>query len=442
MSLSISTAEAVKQDVARDTRHDWRPGVGGVALRRFPYPYRAALAIASDIDETKDVDEFLAIQRFLNTTQETSMGRGLGLEIDNSFYFYDDENEFSYFNHDERTQRVIVELIQAGYIDCLHTYGDSTGSRDDVLRALDELNRNDCRLDVWVNHYGSRNNFCRKFEYFFGPCEGDDTRSDIYHADVTLSYGIRFAWVGAYTRKVGQSPGGTCRLTSAADWRHPIVSSLNMLKEERKHILGRWEDERFVLYSQNALTQPLTLGDGGRVHEFIRYCNHPVSVAVGGTSRGLAYLISNRVLRHLKRSQGTLIAYAHLGKNSDCDQPVAVETQAALRALECEYRDGAIYVTTTSRLLNYHRAWQYLDWTWQSDGRQTRIHIHRIADPLFPQHEPTAADLGGLTFYVPRADTTEIFAGALRIQNLRRNPADDTGSQSVSIAVAPLQFPL
>ena len=38
---------------------------GQVSLRRFPYPYKAAMAICSDIDETKTTEEFLEIQPIL-----------------------------------------------------------------------------------------------------------------------------------------------------------------------------------------------------------------------------------------------------------------------------------------------------------------------------------------------------------------------------------------
>ncbi|MCJ7646751.1 hypothetical protein MUO65_07650, partial [bacterium] len=39
----------------------------GVALRKFPYPYKAVMTISSDIDGTTTKEEFLEIQRFLNT---------------------------------------------------------------------------------------------------------------------------------------------------------------------------------------------------------------------------------------------------------------------------------------------------------------------------------------------------------------------------------------
>ncbi|NLX13830.1 MAG: hypothetical protein GXY44_09295 [Phycisphaerales bacterium] len=57
-----------------------------VQLRRFPYPYQAMLAICSDLDETPDRQTYWEIMRFLNTTETTSMGPGVGLEVGNSIY--------------------------------------------------------------------------------------------------------------------------------------------------------------------------------------------------------------------------------------------------------------------------------------------------------------------------------------------------------------------
>ena len=58
-----------------------------IQLRPFPYPYRAMLVICSDLDETPDRNVYWQIMRFLNTTEMTAMGPGVGLEVGNSIYF-------------------------------------------------------------------------------------------------------------------------------------------------------------------------------------------------------------------------------------------------------------------------------------------------------------------------------------------------------------------
>src|SRR3989442_15153159 len=88
---------------------------------RFPYPYQAALAICSDLDETPDAETYFELMRFLNTTEDTSMGPGVGLEVGNSIYFDMPPGHFSYWNTDEKNREKIRALIKSGHIDCLHS---------------------------------------------------------------------------------------------------------------------------------------------------------------------------------------------------------------------------------------------------------------------------------------------------------------------------------
>lgn len=413
-----------------------------VTQRRFPYPYRAALTICSDIDETQSVDEFLAIQKFLNTTGPTEMGSGVGLDIGNSFYFYDDDREFSWFTHDDSARQVIIDMIHAGYIDSLHSFGDAVNGPDSINRALDALNDADCKLDVWINHYGSPSNISRHFEYLLGPCQGAVPDTPFYHTDRTLDYGIRFASVGATTRVIGQSHGETRGdLRTIFDRRVPVRAALNMAKELRKQVLGRRGDTRFATHGANRVTNVLTLEDGRRVHEVLRYCNHDIDIPHGATSRGLAYAISPRALERLKAVEGFSVVYTHLGKNSDTTQPIAPETQSALRNLAREYRAGNIFVTTTSRLLNYYTAFENLAWSQQVVNDRTHIVIEGIDDPIRGLLPATHAALQGLTFYVPDGDSADIFLAGERFDQVQRNPADHTGQPSVTIPIIPLTFP-
>lgn len=411
-------------------------------LRRFPYPYRAALTICSDIDETRSVEEFLEIQRFLNTTEETSMGEGVGLDIGNSFYFYDDEREFSWFTHDDRARVVIIDMIHAGYIDSLHSFGDAVTSRDEIDRALDALNDADCHLDVWINHYGSRSNISRHFEYLLGPCEGAVPGSPVYHTDRSLDYGIRFASVGATTRVIGQMHGEKRgRFSTIYDGEIPIRSTLNIAKEVRKLALGWRGDPRFATHATNRVTSVLELEDGRKVHEVLRYCNHNIDIPHGATSAGLAYAIAPHALDQLKAVEGFAVVYTHLSKNDDCEGVICADTRKALHNLAVEHEAGNIYVTTTSRLLNYYTMSENLAWSSRADNGVTRIVIDGINDPILGTLAPAQRLLQGLTFYVPDAQTAEVFFGEDRFDHLQRNPEDHTGRASVTIPVIPLEFP-
>ena len=69
-----------------------------VQLRPLPYPYRAMLAICSDLDETPDRQVYWEIMRFLNTRENTAIGPGVGLEVGNSIYFVERANQTRYDN--------------------------------------------------------------------------------------------------------------------------------------------------------------------------------------------------------------------------------------------------------------------------------------------------------------------------------------------------------
>jgi len=106
-----------------------------VRLRSLPYPYRAMLAICSDLDETPDRRTYWEIMRFLNTTLPTPIGRGVGLEVGNSIYFDMPADQFAYWTTDDAGRDMIRSLIRTGHIDCLHSYGDLAGTRKDAIRA-------------------------------------------------------------------------------------------------------------------------------------------------------------------------------------------------------------------------------------------------------------------------------------------------------------------
>ncbi|MFQ5494518.1 MAG: hypothetical protein ACE5EX_03975 [Phycisphaerae bacterium] len=106
------------------------------ALRPYPYPYRAMLAICSDLDETPNRDVYWKIMRFLNGSPS-----GLGLEVGNTIYFDMPPDQFSYWGTDDAGREMVRNLIHSGHIDCLHSFGDLATTRAHAQRALEELAR-------------------------------------------------------------------------------------------------------------------------------------------------------------------------------------------------------------------------------------------------------------------------------------------------------------
>ncbi len=163
-----------------------RQGEVVVKVLRLPHPYRAMLAICSDLDETPDRRTYWEIARFLNTTDDTRMGPGAGLEVGNSIYFDMPPDQFAYWNTDDAGRDMVRTLIRSGHIDCLHSYGDLATTRAHAGRALDELAGHDCRLPVWVDHSKAVTNFGA--DIMLG--QGDLPASPAYHADLTLAHGV------------------------------------------------------------------------------------------------------------------------------------------------------------------------------------------------------------------------------------------------------------
>ena len=277
----------------------------------------------------------------------------------------------------------------------------------------------------------------------FKYCQGDDPEAEAYHADVTLQYGIRFAWVGAMTRMTGQGvvPSMTT-LATVLDMHSPFRTGLNVLKEVRKRVLGKLADPRFLLHSSNQLTRPYRLRDGQSVHEFCRYCHHPNGVPYGGSAQGLPYLISASHLDQLKAQQGYMIVYTHFGQHGDSQHLISQDTRRALSHLEQEYRSEQIYVTTTAKLLNYYQRWNDLSWSAQETDGQIWIDIGSIDDPIFGKSIPTVEELQGITFYIPNDREVRIRIDGKEVaRGLRRNRPDYMGRESVMFPLIPLVFP-
>jgi len=430
--LAFASIYLIKIHNINGSYHQGYNTKGAIALRGFPYPYKAAMSICSDIDGTTTVDEFLEIHKFLNSKEMTSMGRGIGLEIGDSFMMYAPPGcAFSYHSDDPANAQIIEKFIKDGYIDFMHSYGEKADfTREDAIRAIEELSKRQCKVDVWVDHARTIDNLGD--DETFGL--GDHPDSIAYHSDITLNYGIKFVWLGRITTVIGQSVPITLKtFSSIYDPSHSFGSLVNMGKEFTKNVLAVFGNKKYAMHKSYDLMRITTLDDGQKVYEFLRFDNHWEGVARGATSKRLAYVISDRTLERLKEVGGYMVVYTHLGKNSDCSQVIAKETQIALRNLAGEYEKGNIYVTTTSKLLNYYLSHKYLDWSYESSGDETVITISSVKDPVFGTFVPIPQDLHGITFYVPDKYKARIYVTGKEIINLQRNPPDYSGRESITI---------
>jgi hypothetical protein len=402
--------------------------------RRFPYPYRAMLAICSDLDETPDGETYFELHHFLNTRENTRMGPGVGLEVGNTISFDMPVGNFCYAAASEGERARIRALIESGHIDCLHSYGDFATTRDHVKRALDELRKCRRSLEVWLDHAVAPTNFGADIMRGAGDLPGDVA----YHADLTCAYGVQYVWRGRVTSVIGQY----CQrsLGGLFEPRHPVASTLTIAKEVAKGHLARRGDVKYAMHAKNDLLREVQLRDGRTVREFLRCNPFWGGVEKSETGYGIADVLTERFLDRLVAREGFAVVYTHLGKLRSRDELFPAATRAAFRRLAHRFDRGEILVTTTRRLLGYRRASHELrlDQSEACGGQTVRIeHTELESGPC-----PIATDdCQGLTWYITDEDPPAVRIGDRVITDLRRNPPDETGRKSVSVPWTRLEFP-
>ncbi len=368
-----------------------------VAIRRFPSPYRAILAVCSDLDETPDARVYLEIARFLNTQEVTAMGEGVGLEVGNSIYFDMPPGQFSYWGTDDQGREMVRALMRSGHIDVIHSWGDLACERRHAERNLSELEKHRCRLEVWIDHSKAPSNF--------GPDimvgQGDLPGAAAYHADLTLTYGVRYVWRGRTTGLTGQD--APIRPRSFAPMLRrgkAVVSTRTVLKEAAKVALGLLGSPRWSLYGANRVCRPCTLRDGNLAWEFLRTNPSWGGPGASATASGIADVLTPGMLDCLVASGGAAILYTHLGKVVAPATPLGTGTVGAFRHLARLRDSGTILVTTTQRLLRYVTVRDHIHCRSAVVGGKTVVTFDAIEDPIAGRRLPSAADLHGLTFGV------------------------------------------
>jgi len=396
------------------------------SLRRMPYPFRAMLAICSDLDETPDADVYFEIARYLNTSQMTRIGRGLGLEVGNTIYFDMPAGQFSYWNTNDRVRQMVHTLIHSGHIDCLHSYGDLATKRSHAERALNELERYGSRIEAWVDHAIAPTNFGADIMHGFGDVPGHEA----YHADLTCSYGVKYVWRGRITSVIGQDSARSLR--GIWERRHITASTRTIAKEYAKSLCARSGSAKYAMHAPNEVLRESSLRDGWKVYEFLRSNPYAGGVENGATAGGLADVLSPRMLKTLVAREGRCILYTHLGKIRDRQQLFAENTREALQLLASYFEQSAILVGTTRRMLGYCRAIRAVR-NWVETSNDDHV-IHVDSCGL------SEADCDGLTFYTDDPRRWRIMLNGNEVA-VRRNPPDQTGWSSISIPWRKLEFP-
>ncbi|MCK4410273.1 MAG: hypothetical protein KAW67_09310, partial [Candidatus Eisenbacteria sp.] len=370
---------------------------------------------------------------FLNTTDETAMGPGLGLETGYGFWLYDACGgcDFTVFkgvsSQRSSNAQLIEDLIESGHLDFIHGYGDfSEGGfeRRHAEEALEYLAARNLQLQVWVNHGGDRNT---QQIGRLPQQRGDNRNAKEYHTDLLLAHGIKFAERFEIIHTVGQD--APCNLSDRLKQAGELLLYAVRTREWRARSLF-----------SNRLLGILRLDDGQAVYSFRRFTGKRRGLRRAG-SEELPELISRSVLDELQAKGGYAIIYTHLWRNRERPDVLPQEAQDALRLLADRQRRGKIYVTTTKKLLTYNLVHNHLAWEADSTGSELAIRIGGVTEPLGGLRMPALEELQGVTFYTPRPEATRLYLQDREIDSAVANPPDHTGLKSISIPLTRQLFP-
>lgn len=395
-----------------------------VALRAIPAPFRAMLAICSDLDETPDHETYLQISRFLNTGEKTRIGRGVELEVGNTMYFDMAPGEFSFWNTSESNREQLLSLMRSGHIDCIHSFGDSASRREHAVRALDTLSSAGCTLRVWIDHATAPTNFGADIM----QGQGDEPGAAAYHADLTVAHGVDYVWRGRVTSIIGQ--GVQRHLRGVLDWRHPAKSLLAAAKEAAKGLSGRQPGSRYTPHARNDILWPVELRDGQSVFEFLRCDPHPHGISVGDRGDRIHEVLSDRMLDALVDREATSILYTHLGKTDGHGTILPLQSIEAFRRLARRQDEGDVLIATTARVLDYHRVLRDLEWHARSK-EVLEIHLSTNGFPC-----------DGISFDIRPGSRVRVFADGIEREDALISALPDQSGVTVQMPWSALSYPL
>jgi len=404
----------------------------GIQLRKFPFPFQCALAISSDIDNAASQETFTEIMEYFNTESDTVFGRGLGLEVGNSFWFFSNSNrpQLSYFDGltmDETSFAPIIRnMWQSGHIDTLHSWGnfDLGGfTRSIAQMALKELQKYHATIPVWVNHgIGLNHQKVGNYPNMFG----DDPSHKAYHLDLAIKAGCEFFWTGKVTHVIGQESEMTFSVQSK------LLIQWLMKRTRYRHVVDPIYDDG------NQLFFPIQFRDQTRFWEFIRFMNSWGKEQVLDI-HDLATQLSPSILNQLIKNRGFMILYTHFNEHVNMNGLPAILTKN-LSYLKKKNIEGDIFIATSSRLLKYKELHDYLNFKVDSSDGMINIYIDSTLETPIGSKSLARDQLCGLTFYVDHPPSTRIWFQKKKIE-IEKNPKDESGKLSVMIPWEKLSYP-
>lgn len=400
---------------------------GNVFVRSIPYPYQAMMSICSDLDETPTKAVYLESSRYLNTSENTIMGRGVNLEVGNTIYFDMPKGQFSYWNTDDVGRKSVRELIRSGHIDCIHSFGDLAVNRAQAVLALDELVKHDCFIKVWIDHAIAPTNLDGDIMRGYGDLPGNKA----YHADVTLKYGINYVWKGRVTSVIGQSVPR--RLNGIWNTAQPMSSFKTLIKEYVKGINLPLVFKKYDMHGLNRIMKKSVLRNGSKVWEFMRCNPHWGGISSCETAEGIAEVLNEKYLETLVSKKGKSILYTHLGKINAEKEPFDRNTRNAFELLSKYSNKKKVLVATTRRLLDYEALIESIEIDFFEKNNLIEIVIRNVSGEQ---------QLDGLSLYVSGEKTIKLIMNDRELTGFEVLNSDIVGKKILVFPWKKLVYPI
>lgn len=331
-------------------------------ILKYPYPYKAALSIANDID-FMPFDTFLALHDFFARDRVSG---GLELEFTDSMFFFNNgkpSTQLSYFNgvsfEESRAAPALRELVRCGYIDTIHGYGcfnQGSFSRTYVERLLEELEKHDLAFSVWSNHgsFGNIQNIGGRDGSFHYHQQGDVYESNYYHRDLLERMGVRYYCLcSSWTHHFASSPN--CKPVSAR-WQQ--FGPFRLSWPWRKRGAGmmplnpNWKPSAPVLYS-------VVAADGAILQGFRRFWGTDVQPAPDLGS--IARQVTDQNLNDLIQHGGVCILYQHFATLERVPKrrillpslDMSDASRLTLETISRLHHEGEVWFTGLTRLLDF-----------------------------------------------------------------------------------------
>lgn len=433
--------------------HPRRP-ISGVLLRRYPFPFRAAVTISNDTDRMR-IDAFDDLHDYVNGVDDTPYGPGLGLEMSDSFWLWSERRCLALFHATPFDQKVdfspdadrIVALAQSGILDMLHGFGEWQSNRaltrDDISRGLELLQRHGITPQIWVNHGGGPK-MTHQIEGRWAVGHfGDDPDHEAYCYDLLRESGFLYFSHGilAEERRFGEHR--VYRSQEDMDIDLAGYDFQRLLQRNDRNRGGQISafgdvsglDERPIRRKLfNKVLIPDVARDGTPIMFFKRFrgLDRP-------SAGSFVTQINHYSLRDLIRMNASVVVYQHFGVNrpamSDPRRASGVRSMPpvldrhAVSAFEylAEYnRSGEVWVPAQLRFLDFMRLIEFVKFDVVDSHDWKSIVIDHIACPVEGEIVPTIDDLNGLSFLLPK-EAGE-FRVYLRDQNVTQHFRRDMDS--------------